>query len=326
MRRAVRRGSRAPPPTPATMRTAAATRLGVALREHAPGNVEVVLQPQPRTCPPRRSGELGHRHLEAAADARHRPVGRLRHSLHQEAEVPLGARHPSRHAEHELHVVRVGQVSLVEEPAEGLEHPGVVDLALGDELPLPDPGRGIGANVGRAFHEDVVTEVEGPMFKVAISAPSTREPSRSSTPIPTAPPVEHWTTTSRPGCRHNLPEVLRALGRASVRVARVQVDHRRALAPGLDRGPGNLVRRVRPGSARASPPLPHHRTGDDGLLGHPATRERDAACPSAPRWVAGTPRPARPGGRPRCPRGRGAGRPPCAPRSAWPATCSSPRG
>ena len=34
-----------------------------------------------------------------------------------------------------------------------------------------------------------------------ISAPSTSEPSRSSTDMPTAPPVEHWTTTSLPASR-----------------------------------------------------------------------------------------------------------------------------
>ena len=54
---------------------------------------------------------------------------------------------------------------------------------------------------GRVFWNTSSPKFIVPRFKVPISAPSTSEPSRSSTDMPTAPPVEHWTTTSLPASR-----------------------------------------------------------------------------------------------------------------------------
>ena len=74
-----------------------------------------------------------------------------------------------------------------------------------------------------------------PMLRVAISAPATSEPSRSSTPIPTAPPVEHWTTTSLPAARMRSTISRKWAASCEGRPsgpAGVQVDHRRPVPPG----------------------------------------------------------------------------------------------
>src|SRR5512142_767972 len=53
----------------------------------------------------------------------------------------------------------------------------------------------------RAFTNTASPKFMVPRLSVPISAPSTSDPRRSSTLIPTAPPVEHWTTTSQPAPR-----------------------------------------------------------------------------------------------------------------------------
>ena len=58
------------------------------------------------------------RHLQlCAANASRRPVCGLRQSVGEEAQISLVRRHSSWHAEHELHVVRRGEVPVRQQPA-----------------------------------------------------------------------------------------------------------------------------------------------------------------------------------------------------------------
>ena len=254
-------------PDAGTMRTAAATSSGALASTPLSG----------RGCPPAPPA----RGRRAAAPARPwaararptpatAPVDRLGQPLHQEAQVPLVAGHAARHAQHELHVVGRREVALARGASAACRACRRRRPRTPGTSPRSRSRAAIRTMSGRAFTNTSSPKFMVPRLSVPISAPSTSDPSRSSTRhahrarrSSTArprrcPPARMRSTISRKWAAscEGRPSGQRAWRCTTAAPARQAATD----------GGGDLGRRVRDRRAlRAGHLGAHHRRGDDDL-------------------------------------------------------------